>query len=137
MGVAEPGYPNQISPENTMPAPSIRHAADPLDDIDREASGADSAMARQDRADLPGERSDQPQPGKGDVYIDAARELSRQGVSPSQEALDADRDAERVVDGDPDIDLARDSLAPAEQGLGPDDDDTIDETERAGDDSIR
>ena len=36
-----------------------------------------------------------------------------------------------------DIDLARDSLAPAEAGLGPDDDDTIDETERAGDDSIR
>ena len=122
-----------------MPAPSIRPAADPLDDIDREASGADSAMARQDRADLPGERSDQPRAGdsKGDVYIDAARDLSRESVIPSQEALDADRDTDRVVDGDPDIDLARDSLAPAEIGLGPDDDDTIDETERAGDDSIR
>ena len=122
-----------------MPAPSIRPAADPLDDIDRESSGADSAMARQDRADLPGERSDQPRAGdsKGDVYIDAARDLSRESVIPSQEALDADRDTDRVVDGDPDIDLARDSLAPAEIGLGPDDDDTIDETERAGDDSIR
>ena len=122
-----------------MSAPSIRPAADPLDDIDRESSGADSAMARQDRADLPGERSDQPRAGdsKGDVYIDAAREVSRESLSPSQDALDADRDASRVVDGDPDVDLARDSLAPAERGMGPDDDDTIDETERAGDDSIR
>ena len=120
-----------------MPAPSIRPAADPLDDIDRESSGVDSAMARQDRADLPGERSDQPTPGKGDVYLDAARDVARESLNPNQEALDADREAERVVDGDPDIDLARDSLAPAEVGLGPDDDDTIDETERAGDDSIR
>ena len=120
-----------------MPAPSIRPAADPLDDIDRDNGGADTIMERQDRADLPGERSDQPRPGKGDVYTDAAREVSRESVNPNQEALDADRDAERVVDGDPDVDLARDSLAPAEAGLGPDDDDTIDETERAGDDSIR
>ena len=123
-----------------MPAPSIRPAADPLDDIDRDSGGVDSLIARQDRADLPGERSDQPQagkPGKGDIYIDAAREVSRESINPNQEALDADRDAERVVDGDPDVDLARDSLAPAEVGRGPDDDDTIDETERAGDDSIR
>ena len=120
-----------------MPAPSIRPAADPLDDIDRESGGADTIMDRQDRADLPGERSDQPRASQGDVYIDAARDLSRGSVDPRQEALDADRDSERVVDGDPDIDLARDSLAPAERGLGPDDDDTIDETERAGDDSIR
>ncbi len=120
-----------------MPAPSIRPAADPLDDIDRESGGADTIMDRQDRADLPGERSDQPRAGKGDVYIDAAREVSRGSIDPDQEALDADREAERVLDGDPDIDLARDSLAPAELGLGPDDDDTIDETERAGDDSIR
>lgn len=120
-----------------MPAPSIRPAADPLDDIDRESGGVDSLIARRDRADLPGERSDQPTSSKGDIYIEAAREVSRESVSPNQEALDADRDAERVVDGDPDIDLARDSLAPAEVGRGPDDDDTIDETERAGDDSIR
>ena len=120
-----------------MPAPSIRPAADPLDDIDRANGDVDTLIARQDRADLPGERSDQPQPGKGDVYIDAARELSRGSVSPRQEALDADREAERVADGDPDIELARDSLAPAESGLGADDDDPIDETERAGDDSIR
>ena len=120
-----------------MPAPSIRHAADPLDDIDRESGGADSVMARQDRADLPGERSDRPHPGKGDIYIDAARELSRDSVNPSQEALDADRDAERIAEGDPDLDLARDRLAPAEAGRGADDDDSIDETERAGDDSLR
>lgn len=122
-----------------MPAPSIRPAADPLDDIDRESSGVDSVMARQDRADLPGERSDQPQPGKGDVYLDAAREVARESLDPDQEALDAEREAERIVDGggDPDIALARDSLAPAETGRGPDDDDTIDETERAGDDAIR
>ena len=121
-----------------MPAPSIRPAADPLDDIDRESGGADTVMARQDRADLPGERSDQPKPGpgKGDIYLDAARDLSARSKSPSQDALDADREADRVADGDPDIELARDSLAPAESGQGPDDDDTIDETERAGDDSI-
>ena len=120
-----------------MPTPSTRPAADPLDDIDRESGGVDDVMARQDLADLPGERSDHPKPGKGDVYLDAAREVARESLNPNQDALDADRDAERVVDGDPDIDLARDSLAPAEVGLGPDDDDTIDETERAGDDSIR
>jgi hypothetical protein len=122
-----------------MPAPSVRPAADPLDDIDRESSGVDTIMERQDRADLPGERSDQPNAGngKGDIYIEAAREVSRESLSPSQDALDAERDVERVVDGDPDIDLARDSLAPAERGMGADDDDTIDETERAGDDSIR
>lgn len=123
-----------------MPAPSIRPAADPLDDIDCEASGVDSAMARQDRADLPGERSDEPQGGRsasGDVYLDAARDLAEGSLDPEQARRDADRDAERVVDGDPDLDLARDSLAPAEIGLGADDDDPIDETERAGDDSIR
>jgi len=115
-----------------MPAPSIRPAADPLDDIDGAAAGADSAMARQDRADLPGERSDGPQAGQGDVYIDAARDLSRRSLNPNQEALDDDRESARVTDGDPDI-----ALAPAERGLGADDDDPVDETERAGDDSIR
>jgi len=42
----------------------------------------------------------------GDVYIDAARELSRESVDPNQEALDADRESERVADGDPDVVLA-------------------------------
>ena len=116
-----------------MSAPSTRPAADPLDDIDRESGGVDTLMGRQDRADLPGERSDQPNAGSGDVYTDATREVVRDSLNPNQDSLDADR----VIDGDSDIDLARDSLAPAEQGLGADDDDTIDETERAGDDSIR
>ena len=120
-----------------MPAPSIRPAADPLDDIDRQSGGVDTLMDRQDRADLPGERSDEPDAGKSDDYTDATRDAARVSIAPNQEALDADRDADRVVDGDPDIDLARDSLSPAEGGLGPDDDDPIDETERAGDDSLR
>ncbi len=117
-----------------MPAPSIRPAADPLDDIDREAGGVDNLIARRDRADLPGERSDEP---KGDVYTDAARELSRESRDPRQDALEGDREAERIVDGEADVDDARESLAPAGTGLGADDDDPIDETERAGDDSIR
>ena len=137
MWVAEPVGSNRFPLETPMPAPSIRPAADPLDDIDRESGGVDTVMSRQDRADLPGERSDEPNAGSGDVYTDATRDVARESLNPNQEALDADRDAERVVDGDPDIDLARDSLAPSEGGLGPDDDDTIDETERAGDDSIR
>ena len=120
-----------------MPTPSTRPAADPLDDIDRESGGVDTLMDRQDRADLPGERSDQPNAGSTDIYTDATREVARESLDPNRDALDADRDAERVVDGDPDVDLARDSLAPAESGRGADDDDTIDETERAGDDSIR
>jgi hypothetical protein len=120
-----------------MSAPSIRPAADPLDDIDRESGGVDTLMERQDRADLPGQRSDEPNAGDGDVYLDATREVVRESIDPDQEALDADRDIDRVLNGDPDVDLARDSLAPAELGMGADDDDTIDETERAGDDSIR
>jgi hypothetical protein len=123
-----------------MPAPSIRPAADPLDDIDRASSGVDSAMARQDRADIPGERSDEPQGRRspsGDVYSNATREVAQESLDPEQARRDDDREAERVLDGDPDIDLARESLGPAEIGLGADDDDPIDETERAGDDSIR
>ena len=118
-----------------MPAPSARPAADPLDDIDRESGGVDNLMERQDRADLPGERSDHPDAGR-DAYADATREVARESVVPNQEMLDADREAERIVDGDSDLDLARDRLAPSEPGRGADDDDTIDETERAGDDSI-
>jgi hypothetical protein len=123
--------------EADMPAPTTRPAADPLDDIDRESGGVDRLMERQDRADLPGERSDHPNAGSADVYTDATRDAARESLDPSQEALDADREAERVVDADPDVDLARDRLAPADSGRGADDDDTIDETERAGDDSLR
>ncbi|HEX7637220.1 MAG TPA: hypothetical protein VF457_02390, partial [Burkholderiaceae bacterium] len=113
-----------------MPAPTLRPAADPLDDIDREAP-VDSAMARQERADLPGERSDRPRQarGGGDVYLDAARELAREERDPEQARRDDDRDAERVEDGDPDIAYGADLLAPGEHGRGADDDDPIDETE--------
>lgn len=104
-----------------MPAPTIRSAADPLDDIDRETSGVDSAMTRQDRADLPGERSDQPS-GQEDVD-----DLQTESAP----------DIDDVTDGDPDVDLVRNSLEPLQAGQGADDDDSIDETERAGDDSIR
>ena len=123
-----------------MPAPSIRPAADPLDDIDRESSGVDSAMARQDRADLPGARSDEPQGGRqpsGDVYSEATREVVQESLDPEQARRDDDREVDRIIDGDPDLAMARESLEPAETGLGADDDDPIDETERAGDDSIR
>ena len=120
-----------------MPAPTTRPAADPLDDIDRESGGVDTLMERQDRADLPGERSDHPNAGSSDVYTDATRQVARESDDLNHEALDVERDAERLVDGEPDVGLARDRLAPAEGGRGADDDDTIDETERAGDDSIR
>jgi hypothetical protein len=116
-----------------MPAPSIRPAADPLDDIDRESGGVDTVMARQDRADLPGERSDQP---RGDIYTDAARELSERSLDPRQDALDAEREIERVPDGAPELDFTADGIEAAAPARGADDDDPIDETERAGDDSL-
>ncbi|MGN6528544.1 MAG: hypothetical protein ACTHL8_19310 [Burkholderiaceae bacterium] len=124
-----------------MPAPTLRPAADPLDAMDRSTDrGVDAAMARQERADLPGERSDQPRPDKaGDVYLDAARDLAEGERDPEQARRDDDREAERVADGDPDIagvgaDDDVEAVAPAR---GADDDDPIDETERAGDDAIR
>ena len=121
-----------------------RPAADPLDDIDRDTRGADSSMTRQDRADLPGERSDRPPPGEpargddGDVYIDATRAVSEQGQVDEQARIDADREAERIADGDPDVVLGSAAdVEPVPAARGADDDDPIDETERAGDDSIR
>ena len=122
-----------------MPTITTRPAADPLDDIDRETSGVDSSMARQDRADLPGERSDQP-PNRsvpGDVYIDATRAVSEQSLDPGQARIDGDRETERVADGDRDIAVDGEAVAPIEAAHGADDDDPIDEVERAGDDSIR
>ncbi len=115
---------------------TTRPAADPLDDIDRESSGADSSMARQDRADLPDQRSDQPNQA-GDVYIDATRAVSEGTLDPDQARIDGDRETERVADGDRDVALDGETVAPLEAGRGADDDDPIDETERAGDDSIR
>lgn len=121
-----------------MPAPTIRPAADPLDDIDRVTSGVDSTMARQDRADLPAERSDQPDAGaSGDKYIDATRAVS-EGAPDTNETVLEDHEGSRVIlDEEADIGMARDSMKPAEPGRGADDDDPIDEVERAGDDAIR
>jgi hypothetical protein len=120
-----------------MPLPTIRPAADPLDEIDRTAP-VDSSMGRQDRADLPGERSDEPNAGDAkDRYLDATREVA-QNADTDGAALD-DHEGSRVpLEGDDaaDLGLARDILQPAEAGLGADDDDPIDETERAGDDAI-
>ena len=118
-----------------MPTITTRPAADPLDDIDRETSGADSSMARQDRADLPGERSDRPV--DPDVYIDATRAVSEQSLDPGQARIDDDRETERLAGGDPDIAIDGATVAPVEAAHGADDDDPIDETERAGDDAIR
>jgi hypothetical protein len=106
-----------------MPAPTIRPAADPFDDIDRASSGVDSSMGRQDRADIPGERSDHPDAGSsGDKYIDATRAVS-EGAAETDPSVLEDHEGSRVILG--------------EEGLGGDDDDPIDETERAGDDTLR
>jgi hypothetical protein len=135
IAVARPQGPQQ---EIAMPAPTIRPAADPLDDIDRATTGADSAMGRQDRADLPGERSDRPNAGhSGDKYIDATRAVS-EGAGDTDQAILDDHEGSRVIlDEDADLGMARESLKPAEPPRGADDDDPIDETERAGDDAIR
>lgn len=121
-----------------MPVPTVRPAADPLDDLDREQP-VDSTMDRQDRADLPGQRSDQPGAGgNADRFLDAAREVVQE-QSTDRVDLD-DHEGSRVpLDDDDvaDLGLARDNLRPLEQGQGADDDDPIDETEREGDDSIR
>jgi hypothetical protein len=120
-----------------MPAPTIRPAADPLDDIDRESS-VDGTMGRQDRADLPGQRSDHPNAGgRGDKYIDATRAVSEGAADTDQAVLDDHEGSRVILDEDADLGMARESLKPAEPGRGPDDDDPIDETEREGDDTIR
>ena len=110
-----------------MPILPTRQSHDPLDDIALEASGVDSLMARQDRADLPDQRSDLPNPS-------ASRLEANDDAAAPLEGLE---DAEVVsLDEDPDIDMARDSLGVHSPGLGPDDDEPIEETERLGDDSI-
>jgi hypothetical protein len=135
MGVAEPGV-LQLDAA-IMPTPTTRSAADPLDDIDRETSGVDSAMSRQDRADIPGHRSDHPDAGQpSDKYSDATREIV-EGSPDIDESVLEDHEGSRVLPEDDKRDLAvpRDGLSPPESRSGADDDDPIDETERAGDDS--
>jgi hypothetical protein len=107
----------------------VKPVADPLDDIDRVAP-VDSLMARQDRADLPGNRSDIPagqgsQPG---AELGGATPLDPDDVALAE-------DAETQSLDDPDVALALENAAGQAPGLGPDDDEPIEETERLGDDS--
>jgi hypothetical protein len=116
-----------------MPPTIVKPVADPLDDIDR-VTPVDTLMARQDRADLPGNRSDEPSAGQNDPdrdELDAATALADDGA-------EASIDVDDIADGevDPDIGLAIDSLAAQPPGNGPDDDEPIEETERLGGDSL-
>ena len=111
-----------------MKSSIVKPVADPLEDIDRVAP-VDNLMARQDRADLPGGRSDIP----GNEGSQPRR------VGDGEEApLDADEFADRDADDvlaseDPDVSMAIDDLAGGRPGNGPDDDEPIEETERLGD----
>jgi hypothetical protein len=121
-----------------MPTPTTRSAADPLDDIDRVTSGADNTMSRQDRADLPGQRSDEPDAGlPSDKYLDATREVVESSPDINESILE-DHEGSRALTEEDERDLAvrRDWLEPPEPRRGADDDDPIDETERAGDDAV-
>ncbi len=113
----------------------VKPVADPLDDIDR-VTPVDTLMARQDRADLPGNRSDQPDndendPDRNELGADAAGPMADRDVP---EGVDVEDLSDEDVD--PDIGMAVDSLAASKPGNGPDDDEPIEETERQGDDSL-
>ena len=106
----------------------VKPVADPLEDIDR-VTPVDHLMARQDRADLPGNRSDIPgnegsQPGRLEDGEEAP-------IDPDELAgPDAD---DLLSTEDPDVAMAIDDLAGGRPGNGPDDDEPIEETERLGD----
>jgi len=113
----------------------VKPVADPLDDIDRVAP-VDSLMARQDRADLPGNRSDEP---SGEDNDPDDNELGADAAGPMADGSRAAAvDVDDIADGevDPDIGMAIDSLAAQPPGNGPDDDEPIEETERLGGDSL-
>jgi hypothetical protein len=119
-----------------------RPSADPLDDIDR-VNSVDNAMARQDRADLPGNRSDQP--GNQEIPLDGrldspdVLDTSGRGadaaLDPDEVSLDASTDPDST-EIDPDVDMVLQGNAGQPPGRGPDDDEPIEETERMGDDSL-
>jgi hypothetical protein len=114
-----------------MATPIIKPVADPFEDIDREAP-VDNLMARQDRADLPGNRSDAPgnrDPGRD---ADEADTADLQADGPADPAL---RNSVSLDEADPDIDQAIEELAGGRPGIGPDDDEPVEETERLGADS--
>ena len=115
----------------TMNPTNVKTVADPFDDIDR-VTPVDSLMARQDRADLPGNRSDQPSnedndPDRNELDADLVVDDDPQG-DPVADSLSVD-------DVDTDLDLA---LEPRSDrvGNGPDDDEPVEEIERMGDDSL-
>jgi hypothetical protein len=113
----------------------VKPVADPLDDIDRVAP-VDSLMARQDRADLPGNRADEP---SGEDNDPDDNELGADAAGPMADGSRAAVvDVDDIADGevDPDIGMAVDSLAAQPPGNGPDDDEPIEETERLGGDSL-
>ncbi|HEX7637998.1 MAG TPA: hypothetical protein VF457_06335 [Burkholderiaceae bacterium] len=117
-----------------MSNPIVKPVADPLADIDRVAP-VDSLMARQDCADLPGNRSDipdndNPRPLDADVPDDAAQPQ----VDPDEVAVG--QDAASTALDDPDVAVALENAAAQPVGRGPDDDDPIEEIERMGDDSL-
>lgn len=110
----------------------LKPVADPLDDIDR-MTPVDSLMARQDRADLPGNRSDQPDndandPDRNELGADAV-------VDEDDSDLDGAADSLSDEDVDPDLDLAIEAHGD-QPGNGPDDDEPVEEIERMGDDSL-
>jgi len=121
-----------------MTPPIVKPVADPLDDIDRIAP-VDNLMARQDRADLPGNRSDIP---RGD---DAPRDEADDALDDSSDDADAQLDPDDVVLpvdlgndvslDDPDVAATFENAQLPRTGRGPDDDEPIEETERLGDDS--
>ena len=109
----------------------VKPVADPFDDMDR-VTPVDSLMARQDRADLPGNRSDQPGNEENDPDND---ELD--AMATEDDEVDGDLAASALSDEnlDPDLHLAIDPVG-ERPGDGPDDDEPIEEIERMGDDSL-
>jgi hypothetical protein len=118
---------------STMQPVIVKPVADPLDDIDR-VTPVDTLMARQDRADLPGNRSDQPDNLDPDAHELGATAEGPMAESPDDAGIDVEALAADEVD--PDIGMAVDSLAAQAPGHGPDDDEPIEEIERLGGDSL-
>jgi hypothetical protein len=120
-----------------MSPPIVKPVADPFDDIDRVAP-VDSLMARQDRADLPGNRSDQPSnddndPDRNELGADSPG--ADTSIDPDDVAADEAGEPFSDDEPDPDVALASEGLVGEPVGNGPDDDEPIEETERLGDDS--
>src|SRR3954471_4532397 len=94
----------------------VKPVADPLDDIDR-VTPVDSMMARQDRADLPGNRSDQPgndenDPDRNELGADLGSRAAGRDPDdvPDPNAVDPLSDDDEIdPEIDPDVDLAIES----------------------------